>query len=86
MDKETAKRIVRQQRAGYARLHEFEIEEARRATFADRLDAFTRIMQFAEHLPADDSRKDDDEVTQRWILIRERYAAKLRAENSGSDS
>ena len=76
MDLEEQKRIVRQQKAGFAMLRRFEIEQMQLATFEDRLVAFRRVMSLSECLPKSDSRTDDDEVTRTWIRIRGKYDAK----------
>ena len=73
MDRDTAMKLLRMQQAGYKRLREFEIMEAQRATFADRLQSFRRIMGFSKYLPVRDSRHEDSQVIERWIKIRERY-------------
>ena len=78
MDFEDQKRIMREQRAGYAALRKFEIEEMRRATFADRLEAFQQIMRFSKHMKCDASRADDDAVTATWVKVRTRYEAANR--------
>ena len=75
MDLEEQKRIVRQQRAGFAMLRRFEIEQMRSATFEDRLAAFRRVLSLSECLPKSDSRVDDDEVTRIWTKIRRKYDA-----------
>lgn len=78
MDREEQKRIAREQRAGYAALRQFEIEEMRKATFEDRLAAFRRVLSLSEHLPKNESRADDEEVLHRWKRIRTNYAARSR--------
>lgn len=75
MEFEEQKRVVREQRAGYAILRQFEIDEMRRATFEDRLAAFAQIMRFSRYMKRDDSRSDDDDVTAKWMKIRARYDA-----------
>ncbi|HSV73340.1 MAG TPA: hypothetical protein VLH79_06230 [Chthonomonadales bacterium] len=77
MDKRTQQRIVREQRAAYARYEQRLIEEARRATFEDRVRDLENIMGLARalRLPEPDW-TDDEQVTERWLWIRERYAAK----------
>ena len=78
MEFEEQKRIVRKQRAGYAALRQFEIDQMRKATFVDRLEAFKAIMEFAEHMNWTDSREDDNLLAQRWRGIRTRYDAANR--------
>jgi hypothetical protein len=75
MTKEEQVKIVREQRAGYALFDRLELEEERRMTFEDRLAAFELIQSLAPYLPEYDSRSDDDQVTETWIKIRDRYAA-----------
>jgi hypothetical protein len=72
---EEQRKIVREQLAGYALLDRFNLEEERQMTFEDRLEALDSIMGFEPCLPPDDSRNDDDEVTQTWMKIRARYDA-----------
>ena len=76
MDRIEQKRLLREQRAGFELLRRKQIEMMRVATFADRLDAFTRIMGFVEHLDPPVSREDDELLAERWAIIRGRYAAK----------
>ena len=76
MNFDEQKRIVQHQRAGFAALRQFQIDAMRRATFADRLDAFARVMGFAELLNRPVSRLDDNQLAERWIRIRQNYAAK----------
>jgi hypothetical protein len=78
MDFEEQKKIVREQRAGYATLRKLEIEEMRNATFADRLAAFRRVLSLSECLPVNESREDDEEVMRKWIKIRANYDSKCR--------
>lgn len=78
MDIEAQKRIIREQKAGFAKLRRFEIEQMRAATIEDRLDAFARIMGFAEALDKPISRKDDDILAEKWKLIRSRHEGKVR--------
>ena len=74
MDFDEQKRIVQQQRAGYAALRRIEIERMRAATIADRLNAFTAIMEFAEHMGwTDDDRQDDAVLCERWQKAYSRY-------------
>ena len=76
MDWETQRQVVREQRAGYDWLAKMRLEEARRATFEDRVAAFRQILQLADafqmRMPG---REDDEQVTQRWSRIRARYDA-----------
>ena len=76
MDFEEQKRILEQKRAGFAVLRKLEIEQMRNATFADRLDAFRRIMGFVEHLDRPNNRADDDLLAERWSEIRRQYDAR----------
>jgi hypothetical protein len=79
VDIEEQKRIVREQRAGYAVLRKLEIERMRTARIADRLDAFTAIMEFAEHMGwTDDDRKDDEIAQLQRRKAFERHAATNR--------
>ncbi|HSW43590.1 MAG TPA: hypothetical protein VLM76_13880 [Patescibacteria group bacterium] len=76
MDKRTQRRIVREQREGYAWYEQRLIEEARRATFEDRVRHFGNIMGLARALRLPEPNwTDDEQVTERWLWIRERYAA-----------
>ena len=71
---ELDKEIVREQRAGYDLLDRFNLEESKRATFAEKLRDLDVIMQFAQkYCPP--FRDDSDSVRQRWRMIRERYSA-----------
>ena len=72
------KQVVREQKAGYEAVRRLNIEDARRATFADRLSGLRQILNFSEHLPARPARPIDEELTQKWIRIRERYAERER--------
>jgi hypothetical protein len=72
MDFEEQKRIVQQQRAGFAAFHRFEVEEWRKATFAERLRDYVAIMRFAEVIPERAPRKRDNSVTERYQMIRAR--------------
>jgi len=72
---EDEKRIVREQREGFEIFRLLELKAARKMTIADRVAAFDRIMELAPYLPRAASREDDDEVTQTWVRIRERYDA-----------
>jgi len=47
-------------------------------TFADRIDAFDRIMSLAPYLPHAGSRRDDEQVTKTWIKVRQRHDATRR--------
>lgn len=77
VDREEQRRIVREQRAGFAALRQFEIEQMRKATFADRLDSFCRVMGFVEAMDKPISRRDDEYLAGRWQLIRRRYERAL---------
>ena len=72
------KQIVREQNAGYEFLRQFNLEEARKATFEDRLRRFRQILQFNEHVPDRSERPMDQGLTRRWMTIRERYAERQR--------
>jgi hypothetical protein len=76
MDFKEQQQLLREQKAGYEYLRQFNIAKAREATFADRLEGFRQILRFSAHLPIRDSRPDarDVEVARRWMKIRERYA------------
>ena len=75
MDFEEQKRIVREQRAGYAALRQLEIDRMRKATLADRLEAFSAIMEFAERMNWSDDRQDDAIAMERWRKAHGRYVA-----------
>ena len=75
---EEQRRVVRAQRAGYAALRKFEIEQMRAATFEDRLAAFRRVLSLSECLPKNESRADDDELMRKWSRIRANYDARCR--------
>ncbi len=72
MDFEQQKQVVREQRAGYALFHRFEVEEWRKANFTDRLRDYADIMEFSKHLPLPDTPRDTS-VMERWAKIRKRY-------------
>ena len=74
MTPEEMKQVLRERQHGYKILQQFNMEEARRATFADRLRSFKRILALAKYFPRPSSREGDDEVTQKWITIRKNYA------------
>ena len=81
MDRNQQAQLVREQKAGYEVLEQFNTEEARRATFADRLAGLRQIEQMAawnERHAICRGLEDDDSaiVKQRWQKIRERYAAR----------
>jgi len=69
------KHMVREQREGYEIFRQLETAAIRKMTFEDRVAAFDRIQSLAPYLPRKASRADDDEVTQTWIKIRQRYDA-----------
>ena len=73
MDLEVQKRIVQQQQAGFAAFHRLEVEEWRKATFAEKLRDCADIMRFAELIPEHAPQKRDNSVTERWQMIRARY-------------
>ncbi len=76
MDRDTQKTVVRRQRAGYELLAQLQIEEARNASFEDRVRDFNNVLALARVLQMKEpGREDDDEVTARWSRIRSRYAA-----------
>ncbi|MBM3494431.1 MAG: hypothetical protein FJX72_08950 [Armatimonadetes bacterium] len=76
MDRETQKTMVRRQRAGYELLARLQVEQARKATFEDRVRDFNNVLGLARVLQMKEpGREDDDEVTERWSRIRARYAA-----------
>ena len=78
MDIEEQKRIVREQRKGYAALRRFEIEQMRSATFEDRLAAFRRVLSLSECIANPKPRAEDDVVVKKWIKIRANYDARRR--------
>ena len=79
MDWNEQKRIVRQQRAGFMLLRQREIERMRAATVAERLDAFTAIMELADQMGwTDDDRKDDAILQAAWQKVYARYDAANR--------
>lgn len=78
MDREEMRRIVREQRAGYAWLREMEIEEMRNATPGDRLRAFKQINGLMSLINHPESREDDDTITAAWCRLRARYDAENR--------
>lgn len=71
------KQIVREQREGFDLFRRLELDSRRKMTFEDRLDAFNRITALSPHLQQA-IRDDDDQVTQTWTKIRERYESARR--------
>jgi hypothetical protein len=78
MDRETQRRVVREQRAGYDWLARMNLEEARRATFEDRVHAFNLILSMARAFDLKPGLQDDADVAERWRKIRARYDANAR--------
>jgi len=76
--REEQKAIVLRQRAGHEVFRRLQQEADRRMTFADRIDAFDRIMSLAPYLPHAGSRRDDEQVTKTWIKVRQRHDATRR--------
>lgn len=73
MDRETLKQLVREQRAGYELLHRLEVDEWRRATFADRVAGFAAIMAFSRQMKMHSQPDTGIIVSNRWRLIRKNY-------------
>jgi uncharacterized membrane-anchored protein len=79
MDKETQKRLVREQRVGHEWYERFQIEEARKATFEDRVRDFNNILGLARVLGIrEPDWSDDEQVTERWNRIRSKWDAPHR--------
>jgi hypothetical protein len=76
MDIEKQRQILREQKAGYAFLRAFNIEEMRNATFEDRLDGLCQVLELGDALNKPDPRTDDDEFAQRWTEIIKRFEAR----------
>ena len=76
MDRDEQRQILREQKAGYAFLYQFNTEQMRNATFEDRIRGLTAVLGFAEYLNKPDLHADDELLIERWIEIRKRYNAK----------
>ncbi len=70
MDRTALKQQVKEWKAGYDAFNQYEVEQRRAETFADRLRAFTNILQFGESIPARPRPLFDEAIQKRWAKIR----------------